>query len=304
MNLDTIENFQKWLLTKSKKSKNTSQQYAKLLKTTSYFDLETPYDEVFRIFIGKVNTTVSRSAHVAFIKYLKDTATDYKLKQHARVLSAELKDMTINDKAKNLTLDEVRYKVMTKDEVSTLYLAAQEQSKGIAKLQNLILLRMLYETAGRAEEVRRYEWIMLNFDDKTVSVPKEITKRNKYRVADFSEETRKLLIQYKTYLKENGMKQKLLFFNHKNYHSLYFFIKRISKKAMGKEVTPHWFRHTFATHTTVDALGAVPKVERSVVEEKIRQYLGHDDTKTTRIYTKLADTLKHERLLEQYGEVP
>lgn len=301
----TIETFNRWLLDKSKTSKSTAQQYAKLVKTTEDFDLSTSYETVFSILSKKINTTVSKAAHLSFIKYLKDTTFDYDTKIRANILITELQDMRIRKKNKMLTVSELKYKVMTKQEVSQLYLATHNKSLSeIDRLQNLLLLRILYESAGRAEEVRRYTWDMIDIRKKTIEVPKSITKRNKYRMAEFSPKTVPILCRYKELLIQNNIKESRLFFNYKDYQSVYYYIRKLSKKTIGKEVTPHWFRHSFGTHKVVDALSARPPIERAVIKEEVQHYLNHEDVKTTEIYIKLADLFKRERIMEKYGEVP
>ncbi|MGG1190011.1 tyrosine-type recombinase/integrase [Solibacillus isronensis] len=53
---------------------------------------------------------------------------------------------------------------------------------------------------------------------------------------------------------------------------------------LGFQVTPYMLRHTFATHL----------VKRGMPYEMIQQLLGHDDPKTTKIYTRFFEQLQKE----------
>lgn len=72
-------------------------------------------------------------------------------------------------------------------------------------------------------------------------------------------------------------------------------IASISKKTLGKRITPHMFRHTFAT-----AL-----LEKKVDIRYIQEVLGHSSIKTTMIYlhianTSVRDAIVQANLREQY----
>lgn len=59
------------------------------------------------------------------------------------------------------------------------------------------------------------------------------------------------------------------------------FKKHLQRCALSDEITPHWLRHTVATHMS-DELGVF----------RLRDWLGHKSTRTTEIYVHAGDKLK------------
>lgn len=72
---------------------------------------------------------------------------------------------------------------------------------------------------------------------------------------------------------------------------LQFMIKRYAKKAgLGKDITPHTLRHSFATDF----------YKRTKDIEALRKILGHSDISTTQIYVTLAN-MDVEKALKEYN---
>jgi len=307
MKTEKINDFAEWCLKKAKKSKGTTRMYSNYLTNTPDFNLDGEYETIFSILKQRITHPSTKCAHIAYLKYLKDNTNKYAKKQLANMLIMDLKDLTVIAKKSALKdIDELRAKVYTKDELAAIYNYMEQKTakNRLMSLHNLLYARISYESAGRPEEIRRYEWSMINYNKKEINVPRTITKRNKSRIAEFSEKTKKYLIEYEKLVnsKYKNKKPKYVFFGFKNYNQVWRFIRKISKKAIGREMAPYCFKHSFMTHTTVDAIKSGE--EEAVIKEKLKNYARHVDTKTTEMYILLAKDFKRMRIMEKYGEVP
>ena len=104
-------------------------------------------------------------------------------------------------------------------------------------------------------------------------------KGNKDRMVNFSEESKTILNLYieeykpSVYLFESYKPGKKY-----GESSVSNVVRQIAKKAnVSKKVTPHMFRHSFATHL----------MDKGIAVPRIQELLGHKDIRTTMIYTHL-----------------
>ena len=313
MNIQRLSEYELWCLKKLKLSKGTTKCYINNIKYTQDFDLNTPYETATKIFNDKIQHAPSKSAHVSYIQFLKSKETTFEKKQYAVMLQNDIKDIRIEKKKCNL-VDETQDMILTKDDISTYYdfvehLKVRHRKNKpdviyplIIRLHNLIFLRISYESSGRPEEIRRYDFPNINYDKKEIQVSKTITKRNKSRVAEISEKTVELIKQYEElHIKEFG-KRKKLFYNFKNYKAVYSFVVLFGKLSLNKHVTPYFFKHSFMTHKTVDAMRN--GVHEAIIIEDLKNYVRHSSSKTTKRYVTIANRFRQKRILERYGEVP
>lgn len=63
-------------------------------------------------------------------------------------------------------------------------------------------------------------------------------------------------------------------FNALTYSSVYYLVAKVSEKVIGKKISPHWFRHTFATHASMKGIDI----------KTVSLFLGHNSINTTMIY--------------------
>lgn len=312
MNQELLSKFQEWCEKKAKIAKGTTLMYIKYLKYTETFSLKDDYSTIYKKLYKRINSNPERYAHLKFLKFLKDKTSDFEMKKTGALVINEISEITIG-KRRNTAVNVIKEKVLTKEQLKILYeyvkniefsyprYGERHRYEKYEIMQNILLIRYLLETAGRAEEVRRYERFMINKKKKTIEVPKELTKRNKSRTAEISETTVEMTIKYEEELLKNGIKEQRIFFNFKTYSQLLRFIKKIGEKAIHKNLTPHCFRHTFCTLKTIKAIEK--GVNKAIIKEKLRDYLQHSSTLTTEIYIKIAEDFERERILELYGEL-
>jgi len=118
-----------------------------------------------------------------------------------------------------------------------------------------------------------------------LTVPQRIAKKGKKRVIPINEETRQVLrsfIDSKTYFPEFSKPDRYLFLSiHTNNplstRDFQRIVKTYSITAIGRSISPHTLRHTFATrllkHTNIRV---------------IQELLGHSSIQTTQIYTHIS----------------
>ena len=301
MNEKTLQDFQTWLLKNAKLSMGTARMYTKQVMLTPDIDITKGYKHNYTILNARIKTSVSLWAHIAFLKFLKDTSNDFELKKEVNMLIMDVKDMVVGKKNKT----EIRDRLLTKGEMTKIYdYSTNEPKKSkIERMHNYLCFRIFYESSGRAEEVRRYRWKYIDRKARSINIPKTITKRNKARTADISLKTMDLLDEYyNTYPKKlKNTNNDYIFYRFKNYSALLNMIKRISKKSIGKEITPHWLRNSFITHVAVSGLKKGEPIP--VVRDKLKIYLRHSTDVQTGHYIKIAQELLQERLIDNYEVV-
>jgi integrase/recombinase XerD len=179
-------------------------------------------------------------------------------------------DVKTPKKAKSLP------KVLTKEEIKQLF---QTTKFG----RNRLILKFMYGSGCRVGEVVSLKISDINFKEKNAII--RAGKGNKDRFIILSKDW---LIELKKYLKKKKIKSEFVFSKKNGKPISTDTIQRIvreSAKQAGitKEVTPHSFRHSYATHL----------LESGTNIRYIQTLLGHTNLNTTQIYTSVAnDQLK------------
>ena len=163
--------------------------------------------------------------------------------------------------------------VMSKKEVQRMMEAART-------LRDKLLLTVLYATGLRVAEVARLQWSDFDFDRQQIRV--QLGKGKKDRYVMLADDLLPLMRQLWRHTKGVGY----LFPSEGrrvDRHLSPRTIQRAVKQArilsgIGKAVTPHSFRHSFATHL----------IESGTDIRFIQKLLGHTNLETTSLYTKVA----------------
>ncbi len=149
--------------------------------------------------------------------------------------------------------------------------------------RNRTILETLYSCGLRVSELTTLQLSDLFFDEGFIRV---IGKGNKQRFVPINIHTQKYIELYKTTIRTHITVQKgfedTVFLNRrgKNLSRVMIFtiIKNLAIKiGLKKRISPHTFRHSFATHL----------LERGADLRAIQQMLGHESITTTEIYMHL-----------------
>lgn len=158
----------------------------------------------------------------------------------------------------------------------------------VIALRNTALLELLYATGARVSEV-----VSLNVDDMIDGdVVRLFGKGNKQRivpVGSFAQEAiQKYLVRARPTLSAKGPSTPALFMGARgarlSRQNVWLIIQAAADRVnLGIDISPHTFRHSFATHLLSG--GADVRV--------VQELLGHSSVATTQIYTLVtADTLR------------
>lgn len=153
-------------------------------------------------------------------------------------------------------------------------------------LRNIVVLELLFSTGMRVSEVSNLKISAINFGDDTIRI---FGKGSKERIMCISKELSKTISNYLTtrsrttdYLLVNRLGNRL------SEQSIRYMVNDYAN-AVGAplHITPHMFRHTFATELH----------NEDVDIWYIQQFLGHSSIATTQIYTYIS-TSKTREILE------
>lgn len=161
--------------------------------------------------------------------------------------------------------------------------------------RNRAILETLYSCGLRVSELTNLKISQLNFDDGYIIVE---GKGRKQRLVPISD---RAIQEIKYYLMDRGMgvikrgSEDTLFLNRRGSRlsrvMIFNIVKRYAEEAnVGKNVSPHTFRHSFATHL----------LEGGANLRAIQSMLGHESIVTTEIYTHLDRSLIRHEILEYH----
>lgn len=151
-----------------------------------------------------------------------------------------------------------------------------------------LLLRVLYETGIRRAELTGLKESSVDMGALTLKV---LGKRNKERVIPIEIELAHNISEYIALKHQNGYDAEWLFVTHRGGQmtgsGVYYVVKKyMSRLSTADRVSPHVFRHSFATHI-LDEGGNL---------RAIQELLGHESLATTEQYTHVT----REHLKEVY----
>ena len=158
------------------------------------------------------------------------------------------------------------------------------------ELRNSAILELLYSCGLRVSELTS---LLVNDIDLQSGLMKATGKGSKERLVPVGEEALEVISKYLSdarhiFQKKNIISRRL-FLNRSGEgltrQAVWKLLKKYCREAgIRKKVTPHTFRHSFATHM----------IERGADLRSVQMLLGHSDISTTQIYTHISLTRMKE----------
>lgn len=277
-----VKNFELYLHTDKNASPSTVSGYLTDIRNFINFygkDLTNVTPSDIRAFIfhltklGRKRGSINRAvcSLKAFFNYMKDVEKVYKESPADSVKTAK----------KENTLP----KYIPEQEVQSMLTAAAESS-----LRDRLIIELLYGSGGRVSEVASLRVEDIDFDDAFISL---FGKGDKERSNPIHESC---IVLIQEYMKERGITSGYLF-PHKNDPNRHMtreaigkIVKRLAVKAGldPSKVSPHVFRHSFATHM----------LENGCDMAQVQELLGHEDISTTRIYARITKNSKRSNYMK------
>lgn len=171
--------------------------------------------------------------------------------------------------------------VLSFDEIENII--AQIDLSTAEGTRNKAILETMYSCGLRVSEVVNLKLSQLYMDVGFVRV---IGKGNKERLVPIGDSAIKYINIYRSTIRSHQViqpgEEDILFLNRRGKRltrvMIFLIIKDLVKKAeIGKNISPHTFRHSFATHL----------VEGGADLRAVQEMLGHESITTTEIYTHL-----------------
>ena len=149
-------------------------------------------------------------------------------------------------------------------------------------LRDQAILEVLYSCGLRVSELCELRMGDLFFGEGYIRV---IGKGDKQRLVPVSSVARDRIQLYMERRKEERRKEEILFLNNRGKKltrvMIFTIIKQAAQRAgINKKISPHTFRHSFATHL----------LEGGANIRQVQELLGHENILTTEIYTHLDNT--------------
>ncbi|MFN3603742.1 MAG: site-specific tyrosine recombinase XerD [Leptonema sp. (in: bacteria)] len=281
-NKDYIQEFQEYLIIEKNLSKNTLLAYTQDLK--KYME-----------FIKKNNLNLLQVTKEEIINFLKDTKIqEISTRSLVRMITTLrqfyyfllLKHYINYNPTEKIEIPKIQKNLpdyLTMEEIQTFF--SVFDLNNIFELRDRCIFEIMYVSGLRISEVCDLKLSDVDFLEMEIKIT---GKGNKQRIVPFGEQTGELL---KRYLNEsrnlinkkvNPNKTEYLFVSKKgeklDRKSIWKFLQKYTKKSgILRNISPHTFRHSFATHM----------IQNNADLRVVQELLGHRDISTTQIYTHL-----------------
>ena len=174
-------------------------------------------------------------------------------------------------------------------------ISATEENTDLAK-RNRCMIEVLYGCGLRVSELTELQISNINFKENYLKIQGKGDKVRFVPLADYTADFIKNYINnIRSKQKINPKYSDILFLNSRgaqiSRQMVFLIIKEIVRKAgIQKNISPHTFRHSFATHL----------LQNGADLRFIQEMLGHSSITTTEIYTHLNTEELHETILKYH----
>ena len=281
----TIKGFRTYLLLERNLSKNSIESYTRdLAKIAQYAEARNitgpqgittaVLEDFLNLFyeMGAASTSQARiiSAMRSFFRYLK--SENIVEENPARLLDMPKSSRKLPD-------------VLSTEEIEQLIAIAAQNKKTYLAYRNRAILEVLYACGLRVSELINLRISYIYVEEGIIQV---IGKRNKERLIPIGEKAIEAILSYYNSPDGRGKyppvdgEADFVFLNNRGRRltrvMIFTMIKNTAKKyGLQKSISPHTFRHSFATHL----------LEGGADLRAIQEMLGHESIITTEIYTHL-----------------
>ena len=292
---EAIENYANYLRFEKNASENTIEAYV--------FDLQKLQDFVEQNLMNITPITISYEHLQEFLYQI--SKINYSERTQARWISSikgffsflledELREDNPSALLETPKLGLYLPDTLSLEEIEKL-ISATEENTDLAK-RNRCMIEVLYGCGLRVSELTELQISNINFKENYLKIQGKGDKVRFVPLADYTADFIKNYINnIRSKQKINPKHSDILFLNSRgaqiSRQMVFLIIKEIVRKAgIQKNISPHTFRHSFATHL----------LQNGADLRFIQEMLGHSSITTTEIYTHLNTEELHETILKYH----
>ncbi len=162
-------------------------------------------------------------------------------------------------------------------------------------VRNRAIIEVLYSCGLRISELTGLKFSDLFFDDGFIRVEGKGSKQRLVPISPLVRKEVELYLAYRQQIEPQRGCQDFVFLSKRGKPisriTVFHYVKQYAEMAgIQKNISPHTFRHTFATHL----------LERGANIRAIQQMLGHEKITTTEIYTHVDTSFLREEILGKH----
>ena len=161
--------------------------------------------------------------------------------------------------------------------------------------RNYAIFETLYSCGLRVSELTNLRFQDLYFNERFIRVEGKGSKQRLVPISDIAIQKINNWLYYRKQIKIQKESEDVLFISNRGKSisriTVFYYAKLYAEMAgIEKEVSPHIFRHSFATHL----------LERGANIRVIQEMLGHEKITTTEIYTHLDRNFLRQEIIEHH----